>query len=78
MKEINIRDPWAVTVEENNIGGPIKFSDPLLFPGVKFHVPKTVGYWRINESFQVHVAKRPNRLNRAMTKLLLGWEWVDT
>ena len=42
------------------------------------NVPKTVGYWKINESLRVHVAKRPNRLNRAMTKFLLGWEWVDT
>ena len=78
MREENIRDPWSVTIEENNIGGPVKFSDPLLGTGFKLHVPQTVGCWKINGSFHVHVAKRPNRLNRLMTKFLLGWEWADT
>lgn len=78
MKEINIKDPWSVTVEENNIGGPLKFSDSLLATGFKVHVPQTVGCWKINGNFYIDVAKRPNRLNRLMTKFLLGWEWVES
>lgn len=63
MSEINAPDPWANTFT-------IKSS--------KISIPETVGCWKINENFHVHVTKRPNGLNRFMTKLLLGWEWNDT
>lgn len=77
MKEININDPWAVTVEENNIGTPLKApSSTFTLAGIT--LPKNAGYWEISKSFRVYVEGRPNRLNRMMTKFLLGWEWVDT
>lgn len=92
MRENNIKDPWSVTVEENNIGAPISIDDgggrgfesgydnlsSFTITGSRINIPKTVGCWKINESFHVHVVKRPNRLNRAMTRFLLGWEWMDT
>lgn len=90
--EINVPDPWSVNITENNIGTPIKIDDgggpsfksgydnanTFTIVGSRINVPKTVGCWKINESFQVHVVKRPNRLNRAVTRFLLGWEWMDT
>ena len=44
----------------------------------KFFAPTTVGYWTISGNLQIHVKKRPNWLNRKMTKLFFGWEWNDT
>jgi hypothetical protein len=37
-----------------------------------------VGCWRISGDFHVHVSERPNWFHRKMTKLLLGWVWIDT
>jgi len=78
--EINVPDPWGVTVTENNIGEPLKLTCPNTFTiaGSQIEIPKTAGCWRINGNFHVHVAKRPNRLSRLMTRFLLGWEWMDT
>lgn len=86
MTENNVPDPWSVNVTENNVGTPITIDDG---GGSSFksgydantltiNLPKNAGCWRINGNFHVYVTKRPNRLNRAMTKFLLGWEWVDT
>ena len=66
MNETNVPDPWAVSITENNIG-------TLTLSGF----PKTAGCWRISGDFHVHVSKRPNWFHSKMTKLLLGWEWVD-
>ncbi len=88
MTENNVPDPWAVKVTENNIGTPINIDDGG-GPSFKFgydtantltitsSLSPRVGFWRVNESFHIHATKRPGRLHRMMTKLLLGWEWVD-
>lgn len=55
------------------------WAEPLVADGsFKLVVPQYVGHWRISGNFHVHVTKRPNRINRLMTRLLLGWEWNDT
>ena len=87
MKETNVPDPWAVNITENNIGTPINIDDgggPSFSSGydtntltLSLQLPKTVGCWRISGDFHVHVSKHPNWFHRKMTKLLLGWEWVD-
>lgn len=77
MIENNVPDPWGVTVTENNIGEPLK-APSSTFTLTGLVLPKNAGYWEISKSFRVYVEGRPNRLNRAMTKLLLGWEWMDT
>ena len=41
-------------------------------------IPKKAGCWKISGDFYVYVLKRPNWLNRKITKLLLGWEWEDS
>lgn len=92
MKEINIKDPWSVSIEENNIGTPISIDDgggagfkfgyddanTSALTGSLIKIPRAVGCWKISGSLHIHVAERPNRLNRAMARLLLGWEWMDT
>lgn len=78
MSEINVPDPWA-SQPEINIGGSIALdlSPPLPTNSFKIVIPQYVGWWEISGNFHVHVTKRPNRLNRLMTRLLLGWEWRD-
>jgi hypothetical protein len=44
----------------------------------KVEVPNTVGCWRMNGNFHVYVTEKPNWFHRKMTKLLLGWVWIDT
>jgi len=43
--------------------------------------PTPKGFWVIGKSnwgqTQFAMYKKPNRLHRLMTKLLLGWDWVD-
>jgi hypothetical protein len=43
--------------------------------------PAPMGYWVIGKSnwgqTQFAIYKKPNKLHRFMTKLLLGWEWLD-
>jgi hypothetical protein len=43
--------------------------------------PTPKGYWILQQSsygrVQFAVHKKPNKLHRFMTKLLLGWDWVD-
>ena len=78
MTETNMPDPGEYKVKSNidDGGGAEGFSS-----GYDMHfaaISPTVGYWRLNESFRVCVTKRPNRLNRFMTRFLLGWEWNDT
>lgn len=40
-------------------------------------LPKYKGYWKLSEAVHFHMTKRPNWFNRIMTKLLIGWDWVD-
>lgn len=72
-------DPWVSKPELNiDDGGGAGFKSGYDTANtLTINLPKTVGCWRINGNFHVYVTKRPNRLNRAMTKFLLGWEWVD-
>ncbi len=85
MSETNVPDPWAAKPEVN-IGGAPSMSSEWYTPGsntltvssldgFKIVVPKYVGHWEISGNFHVHVTERPNRLNRLMTRLLLGWVW---
>ena len=84
MNEPSVPDPWANKREINiDDGGGISFesgydSNTLTLSGFTVAVPKTVGCWRINGNFQVHVTEKPNRLQRKMTKFLLGWTRVDS
>ena len=72
MKETNVPDPWATKPEVNiDDGGGPSFSsgydvNTLTLSGFQIQLPKTVGCWRISGDF-----------HSKMTKLLLGWEWVD-
>jgi hypothetical protein len=76
-KEIDMSNPWATNSAINiDDGGGTSFSSG--YDTLTFTLTPRVGYWNINDSFQVHVIKRPNRLNRVMTKFLLGWDWVDS
>ena len=82
MTETNMPDPWA-RKPEINIDDGSSFergydTNTLTLSSINLNLTKTVGCWKINGSFHVHVAKRPNRLNRFMTRFLLGWEWNDT
>lgn len=82
MNEINVPDPWAGAPEINvDDGASFKSgydtANTFTLTGTSISLPKTVGCWKISGNFHVYVQKRPNRLNRAMAKLLLGWEWVD-
>ena len=77
--ETNVPDPWASKPEINiDDGGGASFESGYDANTFTINLPKTAGCWKINGNFHVHVTKRPNRLNRVMTKFLLGWEWVDS
>jgi hypothetical protein len=81
MNESSVPDPWA-NKPEINIDDGSSFEggydlNTLTLTGFKVEVPNTVGCWRINGNFQVHVTEKPNWLQRKMTKFLLGWIWVD-
>lgn len=39
--------------------------------------PKKVGYYKINKGLHIYFTNKPNWFHRFMTKLLLGWQWVD-
>jgi len=39
--------------------------------------PEEAGSWIICERFNVYATKKPCWLHRKMSKLLLGWEWID-
>lgn len=43
--------------------------------------PKPKGFWVIGKSHwgqtQFAVYVKPNRLHQLMTKILLGWDWLD-
>ena len=38
----------------------------------------STGYWKVNPQFWIYTPHKPNMVSRFFTKLLLGWEWVDT
>jgi hypothetical protein len=40
-------------------------------------MPKYVGQWVISPGVMISLEKKPNRLVRFMTKLLLNWDWRD-
>jgi hypothetical protein len=79
MTEINQSDPQAnmagIRIDD---GGGESFSLGYDITAITFDEPQYTGYWQISQNFHVYVTKRPNRLNRFMTKFLLGWEWNDT
>lgn len=85
MPEISTPDPWitpelGLTIDDGpTFAGGYDVNTFTLsdLGGFGSSMPKNVGYWRISENFCVYVAKRPNRLNRAATRFLLGWEWTD-
>lgn len=83
MNAPSVPDPWANKREINiDDGGGTSFEggydlNTLSITGSTISFPKTVGYWRINGDFQVHVTEKPSWLHRKMTKFLLGWIWVD-
>lgn len=70
-REINIDDGGGTSFEGGYDLNTLTIRDSTIL------VPKTVGCWRINGNFHVHVAERPSWFHRKMTKLLLGWIWVD-
>lgn len=37
--------------------------------------PPTVGFYVINNSFQIAFVTKPNWFHRFMTRVLLGWVW---
>ena len=84
MNGLSVPDSWENKREINiDDGGGTSFEsgydlNTLTIEDSTMTVPRAVGCWRINESFHVYVVKRPNRLNRFMTKFLLGWIWVDS
>jgi len=39
--------------------------------------PKSCGYWEFGEGFRFYNSKKPNWLNRKMTKIMFGMEWKD-
>jgi hypothetical protein len=77
MTKTDMSDPWAYKLNANlDDGGGAGFASGY---DTSFTAPSpTVGCWRLNENFRIYVTKRPNRLNRFMTRFLLGWEWNDT
>jgi len=49
---------------------------------LKLHAPpKPKGWWAIGKCHwgqtQFAMYTKPNRLHRLMTKILLGWDWLD-
>jgi hypothetical protein len=77
MTKTDMPDPWAYKLNANlDDGGGAGFASgyDMSFTAIT----PTVGCWRLNENFRIYVTKRPNRLNRFMTRFLLGWEWNDT
>jgi hypothetical protein len=42
-----------------------------------FNIEKIAGYYVINDGLRVQFKQKPNWFHRIMTKLLLGWKWVD-
>lgn len=76
MNEINVPDPWTKKTTENNVETQLS-SPSSLFTLRSASMTQYVGYWRVNDYFYISVFKRPNRFHRMMTKLLLGWVWVD-
>lgn len=72
MGDLNIDDGGG----ESFFGG--YDTNTLTFPGFKVEVPNNVGCWRMNGNFQVYVTEKPSWFHRKMTKLLLGWVWIDT
>lgn len=91
MNGPSVPDPWANKREINiDDGGGTIFesgydSNTLTLSGFTSGgvellgaISKTVGCWRINGNFHVHVTEKPNWLRRKMTKFLLGWIWVDS
>jgi hypothetical protein len=84
MNEVNIPDPWAnkreLSIDDGSsfAGGYDTNKLTISIPGgFQINAPEYVGYWQISGDFRINVIKRPNRLNRFMTRLLLGWIWVD-
>jgi hypothetical protein len=84
MNAPSVPDPWANKREINiDDGGGESFAggydtNTLTLSGFKVEVPNTVGCWRMNGNFHVHVTEKPNWFHRKMTKFLLGWIWVDS
>ena len=40
-------------------------------------IPKYVGTYHITVGFSISLEKKPLWLHRYMTRILLGWKWVD-
>lgn len=40
-------------------------------------LPKPVGAWQIGGSVYYQMTKKPIWLHRVMSRVLLGWEWID-
>ena len=36
----------------------------------------SVGYWK-QDTYQVHLIKKPNWFQRTIAKIVLGWVWYD-
>jgi hypothetical protein len=79
VSEVNVPDLWGNKPEVNEsiaLQPEVNSWQPTS-SSFNISVPQHVGHWVISGNFHVYVKKRPNRLNRFMTRVLLGWEWAD-
>lgn len=44
---------------------------------IGFNPIRHVGEYRINDNLSFAFQKKPNCFHRTMTKILLGWVWID-
>lgn len=41
------------------------------------NISKTIGEYRINDILSFTFTKRPSSFHILMTRILLGWKWID-
>jgi hypothetical protein len=75
MDDLNIDDGGGESFSSGYDASPLFLTIPK---DSIINMPKAVGYWGISGNFQVSVTEKPNWFHRKMTKLLLGWVWIDT
>lgn len=75
MGDLNIDDGGG---ESFSGGYDANTSTFTILGNSKINTTEAVGCWRISGDFHVHVSEKPNWFHRKMTKLLLGWVWIDT
>lgn len=51
--------------------------DKNFFNNISLVEIKFDGAYKIADDFNIAIKKKPSRLHRFFTKLLLGWVWID-